>query len=56
MRHEQVHGLIGFHAGAGVQHLDRHTGINAEGEGKWSARDARGTKRRLWREIHLSVG
>lgn len=31
------------------------TGIKAEGEGEWNARKHGGTKRRLWRKIHLGV-
>jgi hypothetical protein len=31
------------------------TGINAEGEGEWNARKHGGSKRRIWRKIHISV-
>jgi len=31
------------------------TGIKAEGEGEWNARKHGGTKRRLWRKIHIGV-
>ena len=31
------------------------TGIKAEGEGEWHARKHGGTKRRLWRKIHIGV-
>ena len=31
------------------------TGIKAEGEGEWHARKHGGSKRRLWRKIHLGV-
>jgi len=31
------------------------TGIKAEGEGEWNARKHGGTKRRLWRKIHIGI-
>lgn len=31
------------------------TGIKAEGEGEWSARKHGGTKRRIWRKIHIGI-
>ncbi len=31
------------------------TGIKAEGEGEWNARKHGGTKRRVWRKIHLGI-
>ena len=31
------------------------TGIKAEGEGEWNARKHGGTKRRLWRKLHLGI-
>jgi transposase len=31
------------------------TGIKAEGEGEWNARKHGGSKRRLWRKIHLGI-
>jgi len=31
------------------------TGIKAEGEGEWNARKHGGTKRRLWRKIHIAI-
>jgi hypothetical protein len=31
------------------------TGIKAEGEGEWNTRKHGGTKRRLWRKIHIGV-
>ena len=33
--------------------IDR-TGIKAEGEGEWHAREHGGAKRRLWRKTHIS--
>ncbi|MBN9887287.1 MULTISPECIES: IS5 family transposase [Salipiger] len=35
--------------------LIHSTGIKAEGEGEWNARKHAGTKRRLWRKIHIGV-
>ena len=31
------------------------TGIKAEGEGEWNARKHGGSKRRIWRKIHISI-
>ena len=31
------------------------TGIKAEGEGKWNARKHGGSKRRIWRKIHIGI-
>ena len=31
------------------------TGIKVEGEGEWNARKHGGTKRRVWRKIHLAI-
>ncbi len=31
------------------------TGIKAEGEGEWNARKHGGSKRRIWRKIHLGI-
>lgn len=31
------------------------TGINVEGEGEWNARKHGGTKRRVWRKIHIGI-
>ena len=31
------------------------TGINVEGEGEWNARRHGGTKRRVWRKIHIGI-
>lgn len=31
------------------------TGINAEGEGEWNARKHVGSKRRIWRKIHIGI-
>ena len=31
------------------------TGIKAEGEGEWTARKHGGSKRRIWRKIHIGI-
>ncbi|SOC11062.1 DDE family transposase [Rhodobacter maris] len=31
-------------------------GIKVEGEGEWNAREHGGSKRRVWRKIHLGIG
>ena len=31
------------------------TGIKVEGEGEWNARKHSGTKRRVWRKIHIGI-
>jgi hypothetical protein len=31
------------------------TGIKVEGEGEWNARKHGGTKRRVWRKIHIEI-
>jgi len=31
------------------------TGIKIEGEGEWNARKHRGSKRRVWRKIHIGI-
>ena len=31
------------------------TGIKAEGEGEWNARKHGGSKRRVWRKIHIGI-
>ena len=30
-------------------------GIKAEGEGEWNARKHGGSKRRIWRKIHIGI-
>ena len=35
-------------------HIDS-TGIKAEGEGEWNARKHGGSKRRIWRKIHIGI-
>jgi len=45
---------IPYRGSSGPLHLlIDSTGIKAEGEGEWNARKHGGTKRRLWRKIHI---
>ena len=45
-----------FRGGSGPLHLlIDATGIKAEGEGEWNARKHGGSKKRLWRKIHLGM-
>ena len=47
---------IPYQGSAGPLHLlIGITGIKAEGEGEWSARKHGGSKRRLWRKIHIGI-
>ena len=46
----------GYRGSAGPLHLlIDSTGIKAEGEGEWNARKHGGSKRRLWRKIHIGI-
>ena len=38
-----------------LHHLIDSTGIKVEGEGEWNARKYGGTKRRVWRKIHIGI-
>ena len=45
-----------YRGSAGPLHLlIDSTGIKAEGEGEWNARKHGGSKRRLWRKIHIGI-
>ena len=45
-----------YRGSAGPLHLMiDSTGIKAEGEGEWNARKHGGSKRRLWRKIHIGI-
>ncbi len=45
-----------YRGSAGPLHLlIDSTGIKAEGEGEWNARKHGGSKRRLWRRIHIGI-
>lgn len=47
---------IPFRGSPGSLHLlIDSTGIKAEGEGEWNARKHGGSKRRLWRKIHIGI-
>lgn len=47
---------IPFHGSDGPLHLlVDSTGIKVEGEGEWNARKHGGTKRRVWRKIHIGI-
>lgn len=47
---------IPFRGSPGPLHLlVDSTGIKAEGEGEWNARQHGGPKRRLWRKIHIGI-
>jgi len=47
---------IPYKGSAGPLHLlIDSTGIKAEGEGEWNARKHGGSKRRLWRKIHIGI-
>ena len=47
---------IPYRGSAGPLHLlIDSTGIKVEGEGEWNARKHGGTKRRVWRKIHIGI-
>ena len=47
---------ISYRGAQGPLHLRiDSTGIKVEGEGEWNARKHGGTKRRVWRKIHLGI-
>lgn len=47
---------IPFRGSAGPLHLlIDSTGIKVEGEGEWNARKHGGTRRRVWRKIHIGI-
>ena len=47
---------IPYRGSAGPLHLlIDSTGIKVEGEGEWNARKHGGTKRRIWRKIHIGI-
>ena len=47
---------IPYRGSSGPLHLlVDSTGIKAEGEGEWNARKHGGSKRRLWRKIHIGI-
>jgi Transposase DDE domain len=47
---------IAFRGSGGPLHLlVDSTGMKVEGEGEWNARKHGGTKRRVWRKIHIGI-
>ena len=47
---------IQYRGSQGPLHLQiDSTGIKVEGEGAWNARKHGGTKRRVWRKIHIGI-
>ena len=56
-RHQKTLSVaIPYKGSAGPLHLlVDSTGIKAEGEGEWNARKHGGSKRRLWRKIHIGI-
>ena len=42
-------------SGSPLHLLIDSTGITVEGEGEWNARKHGGTKRRVWRKIHIGI-
>ncbi|UWQ85975.1 IS5 family transposase [Leisingera caerulea] len=55
-RQRKLNVAIPYRGGEGpLNLLIDSTGIKAEGEGEWSARKHGGTKRRIWRKIHIGV-
>lgn len=55
-RQRKLNVAIPYRGGKGpLNLLIGSTGIKAEGEGEWSARKHGGTKRRIWRKIHIGI-
>ncbi|KIN72257.1 ISSpo9, transposase [Sulfitobacter guttiformis KCTC 32187] len=55
-RHKALAVAIPYKGSAGPLHLlVDSTGNKAEGEGEWNARKHGGSKRRLWRKIHIGI-
>jgi len=55
-RQRTLNVAIPYRGGAGpLNLLIDSTGIKAEGEGEWNARKHGGSKRRLWRKIHIGI-
>ncbi len=51
-----LHVSLPYRGGTGpLNLLFDSTGIKAEGEGEWNARKHGGTKRRIWRKIHIGI-
>jgi hypothetical protein len=55
-RQKTLNVSLPYRAGTGpLNLLIDSTGIKAEGEGEWNARKHGGSKRRLWRKIHIGI-
>ena len=55
-RQKTLNVSIPYRGGSGPLHLlIDATGIKAEGEGEWNARKHGGSKKRLWRKLHLGM-
>ncbi|SFH17211.1 Transposase DDE domain-containing protein, partial [Phaeobacter italicus] len=55
-RQKTLNVAIPYRGGSGPLHLlIDATGIKAEGEGEWNARKHGGSKKRLWRKLHLGM-
>jgi len=55
-RQKRLNVAIPYRGGKGPLHLlIDATGIKAEGEGEWNARKHGGSKKRLWRKLHLGM-
>ena len=55
-RQRTLNVAIPYRGGAGpLNLLIDSTGIKAEGEGEWNARKHGGSKRRIWRKIHIGI-
>ncbi|MEP0155601.1 MAG: IS5 family transposase [Pseudophaeobacter sp.] len=55
-RQRKLNVAIPYRGGEGpLNLLIDSTGIKAEGEGEWSARTHGGTKRHIWRKIHIGI-
>ena len=55
-RQRTLNVAIPYRGGAGpLNLLIDSTGIKAEAEGEWNARKHGGSKRRIWREIHIGI-
>ena len=55
-RQKTLNVAIPYRGGTGPLHLlIDATGIKAKGEGEWNARKHGGSKKRLWRKLHLAM-
>jgi len=55
-RQKALNVALSYRGGTGpLNLLIDSTGIKAEGEGEWNARKHGGSKRRLWRKIHIGI-